>query len=61
VPVVISNLRGDVVHALTNEFGEFRQEIRSSSDLELKFVGEEQEAVIISVRDPLGELPDTTN
>jgi phage FluMu protein Com len=61
VPVVISNLRGEVVHALTNEFGEFRQEIRSSSDLELKFVGEEQEAVIISVRDPLGELPDTAN
>jgi hypothetical protein len=61
VPVVISNLRGDVVQAITNEFGEFREEIRSSSDLELKFLGEQEKAVIISVRDALGERPDTVN
>ena len=61
VPLVISNLRGDVVQAITNEFGEFREEIRSSSDLELKFVGEEEKAVIISLRNALGEQPDTAN
>ena len=61
VPLVISNLRGDVVQAITNEFGEFREEIRSSSDLELKFVGEEEKAVIISLRNALGEPPDTAN
>jgi hypothetical protein len=61
VPLVISNLRGDVVQAITNEFGEFREEIRSSSDLELKFAGEEEKAVIISLRNALGEQPDTAN
>jgi hypothetical protein len=61
VPLVLSNLRGDVVQAITNEFGEFREEIRSSSDLELKFVGEEEKAVIISLRNALGEAPEATN
>jgi len=27
VPVIISNLRGPVVQTVTNEFGEFREEI----------------------------------
>ena len=54
VPVVISNLRGHVVQTVTNEFGEFREEIRSSSDLELKLLGENDQAVIISLRDALG-------
>jgi hypothetical protein len=61
VPVVISNLRGHVVQTVTNEFGEFREEIRSSSDLELKLLGDSEKAVIISVKDALGELPDTVN
>jgi len=61
VPVIISNLRGHVVQTTTNEFGEFREEVRSSSDLELKLLGENEKAVIISLRDALGELPDTVN
>jgi hypothetical protein len=61
VPVIISNLRGHVVQTVTNEFGEFREEVRSSSDLELKLLGENEKAVIISLRDALGELPDTVN
>jgi len=61
VPVIISNLRGHVVQTTTNEFGEFREEIRSSSDLELKLLGEDEKAVIISLRDALGDLPDTVN
>jgi hypothetical protein len=54
VPVSISNLRGHVVQTVTNEFGEFREEIRASSDLELKILGEDEKAVIISLRDSLG-------
>ena len=61
VPVVISNLRGHVVQTVTNEFGEFREEIRSSSDLELKLLGENEKAVIISLRNALGTLPDSVN
>lgn len=62
VPVIISNLRGHVVHAVTNEFGEFSEEIHASSDLELKLLGENDKAVIISLRDALGRLPgDTVN
>lgn len=54
VPVEISNLRGNVVNTVTNEFGEFREEIQASSDLELKISGEDEKAVIISLRDALG-------
>jgi hypothetical protein len=61
IPVIISNLRGHVVQTVTNEFGEFREEIRSSSDLELKLLGDDEKAVIISLRDALGRLPDTVN
>jgi hypothetical protein len=61
VPVIISNLRGHVVQTVTNEFGEFREEVRSSSDLELKLLGENEKAVIISLRDALGKLPDKVN
>jgi hypothetical protein len=61
VPVIISNLRGHVVQTVTNEFGEFREEIRTSSDLELKILGEDENAVIISLRDALGRLPDKPN
>ena len=61
VPVVISNLRGHVVQTVTNEFGEFREEIGSSSDLELKLLGENEKAIIISLQDAPGRLPDTAN
>jgi hypothetical protein len=61
VPVIISNLRGHIVQTVTNEFGEFREEIRSSSDLELKLLGDNDKAVIISLRDALGRLPDSVN
>jgi hypothetical protein len=61
VPVIISNLRGQVVQTVTNEFGEFREEIQSSSDLELKLLGENDKAVIISLRDALGHSLDTVN
>jgi hypothetical protein len=54
VPVVISNLRGNVVHTVTNEFGEFREELQPSGDLELMITGENGKAVVVSLRDALG-------
>jgi hypothetical protein len=54
IPVVISNLRGNVVQTVTNEFGEFREEINASSDLELKLLGDDEKAVILSLRNALG-------
>jgi len=57
VPVTISNLRGHIVQTMTNEFGEFREEVRASGDLELKLPGENDQAIILSLRDELGRLP----
>lgn len=52
--VTLSNLRGRVVQATTNQFGEFRQEIENSGNLELKFHGANHKPVVISLRDDLG-------
>jgi hypothetical protein len=57
VPVMISNLRGHVVQTLTNQSGEFCEEIKYSGDLELKFPGPKDTSVIISLREALGKLP----
>ena len=52
--VTLSNLRGRVVQAATNQFGEFCQEIENSGNLELKFHGTNHQPVVISLRDDLG-------
>jgi len=52
--VTLSNLRGRVVHAATNQFGEFCQEIENSGNLELKFHGANHQPVVIWLRDHLG-------
>jgi hypothetical protein len=52
--VTLSNLRGHVVQATTNQFGEFCQEIESSGNLELKFHGANHKPVVISLRDDRG-------
>ena len=52
--VTLSNLRGRVVHAATNQFGEFCQEIENSGNLELKFHGANHQPVVISLRDDRG-------
>jgi len=51
--VTVSNLRGRVVQATTNQFGEFCQEIENSGNLELKFYGANHKPVVISLRDDL--------
>jgi hypothetical protein len=55
--VTLSNRRGSVVHAVTNQFGEFRGEIDSSGDLELSFPRPEEKPIVISLRDALDRLP----
>jgi len=52
--VTLSNLRGPVVHATTNQFGEFCQEIENSGNLELKFHGAHHQPVVIWLRDDHG-------
>ena len=54
VPVILSNLRGGVVRTVTNQFGEFRETIETSGDLELIFHGGNKKQVVITVRDALG-------
>jgi hypothetical protein len=58
--VVISNLRGQVVRATTNDLGEFRNEITDSGNLEVVLPGLTEKPVIISVGDPLGRHPAET-
>jgi len=55
VPFMLSNLRGRVVQATTNQFGEFREEIENSGDLELVFHGASDKPVMISLQDVLGQ------
>ena len=52
--ITLSNLRGRVIQAATNQFGEFREEIENSGNLELKFHGANHKPVVISLRDDLG-------
>jgi hypothetical protein len=54
VRFMLSNLHGRVVQATTNEFGEFREEIEHSGDLELVFSGASNTPLMISLQDVLG-------
>ena len=58
VPVLVSNMRGRVVHAKTNRFGEFREEIENSGDLQLAFLGADDKLVTLSLPDVLGQSQD---
>lgn len=57
VNVTLSNHRGNVIHTITNQFGEFRSEIENTGDLELSFPGQGEKAIVISLRNALGNLP----
>ena len=58
VPVVLSNMHGGVVRTVTNQFGEFREAIETSGELELVFLGANDKPVVISIRDALGHSGD---
>jgi hypothetical protein len=56
VRVTLSNLRGHVVHAVSNQHGEFTCEIKNSGDLQVMFTSSRGEPIVISLRDALGRL-----
>jgi hypothetical protein len=57
VKITLSNHRGNVIHTVTNQFGEFRGEIEYTGDLELSFPGQGEKSIVISLRNALGKLP----
>jgi hypothetical protein len=56
--IILSNMRGQVVHAVTNQFGEFSGEIENSGDLQMTFAAPGSQPIVISLRDALGTLPE---
>jgi hypothetical protein len=56
--ILISNMQGDVMHAVANEFGEFGGEVKNSGDLQLTFATPSGEPIVISLREALGRLPE---
>lgn len=57
INITLSNLRGHVVHAVSNQHGEFTCGIKNSGDLQITFVGSQGEPIVISLRDALGRMP----
>ncbi len=55
--IALSNMRGQVVNAVTNQFGEFSGEIENSGDLQMTFASPGCTPIVISLRDTLGSLP----
>jgi hypothetical protein len=55
--IVLSNMRGQVVNAVTNQFGEFSGEIENSGDLQMTFASPGSQPIVISLRDALVSLP----
>jgi len=58
VRIVLSNMQGHVVNAVTNQFGEFSGEIENSGDLQMTFASPGTQPIVISLRDALGTLPE---
>ena len=56
--ILVSNMRGDVVHTDANQFGEFSGEVKNSGDLQLTFATPSGEPIVISLREALGRLPE---
>ena len=57
VGITLSNHRGNVIHTVTNQFGEFRGEIENTGDLELSFPGKGEKSIVISLRNALRNSP----
>ena len=56
--ILVSNMHGDVVHTVANQFGEFNGEVKNSGDLQLTFATPSGEPIVISLREALGRLPE---
>ena len=57
VQVMLSDGVEDIVYTLTNEFGEFRGEIKNSGDLEISFLGRGGKPIAILLRGALDPWP----
>jgi hypothetical protein len=55
--IVLSNMWGQVVHVVTNQFGEFNGEIENSGELQMTFASPGSQPIVLSLRDALGSLP----
>lgn len=58
--ILLSNMRGQVVHTVANQFGEFSGEIDNSGDLQMTFASPGGQPIVISLREALGRLPEET-
>ena len=58
IRILLSNMRGQVVHTVANEFGEFSGEIDNSGDLQMTFASLGGMPIVISLREALGRLPE---
>jgi hypothetical protein len=56
VRIILSNMRGQVANAITNQFGEFSGEVENSGDLQMTFATNDVQPIVISLRDALGNL-----
>jgi hypothetical protein len=56
--ILVSDMHGDVVHTVANQFGEFSGEVKNSGDLQLTFATPSGEPIVISLREALGRLPE---
>jgi hypothetical protein len=56
VRVVLSNMRGNLVYVVTNQFGEFSGDVENSGDLQMTFTDADHKPVVISLRDALGKV-----
>jgi hypothetical protein len=54
IQVILSNMRGQLVHTVANEFGEFNGEIANSGDLQMTITSPDGKPIVISLRDALG-------
>jgi hypothetical protein len=52
--VLLSNMRGQSVHTVSNGFGEFSGEIANSGDLQMTITSPGGEPIVISLREALG-------
>jgi hypothetical protein len=53
--VMLSDGREFIVNTVTNEFGEFRSEVKNSGDLELSFLGLSGKPIVILLRSVLDQ------
>lgn len=56
--ILVSNMHGDVVHTIANQFGEFSGEVKNSGDLQVTFATPSGEPIVISLREALGRMPE---